>query len=577
MTNKEIADVFEEIAELLEIKGENPFRIRAYQKANLTIANLPYSVVDVYNNKGKDVLMKIPGIGSGIADKIEELIKNNGMLEYLDRLKKEIPESLTELMKVPGLGPKKVKLFYDKLEIKSIEDLEKAIKEEKLKDLEGIREKSIENILKGIELRKKSKGRITLGVALPLAETIVKELKSMKEVAKISYAGSLRRGKETVRDIDILITSKKPEIVMKVFISLPIVKEILAHGETKSSILTRENIQVDLRVVEPESFGACLLYFTGSKEHNIRLRERAIKIGLKINEYGVFRNKDNKKIAGLTEEEIYKSLNLQFIPPELREDRGEVEASENRDIPELIEEKDIKGDLHIHSKATDGNEEIEEIAEYVLEKGYEYIAITDHSQSLKMVHGLTSYELLKHSEEIRKVNNKFKNIQILTGSEVDIKVDGKLDYDDSVLAELDFIVASIHSNFNLDRKVMTDRIKKAINNKYVTVIGHLTGRLLGERDAYELDIEEILKECKIAGTMLELNAYPNRLDLNDINLKLVKDSGVKIVISTDAHNKHQLDFMNFGVITAKRGWLEKKDVANTYSFTDFLKLLKNKK
>lgn len=376
MTNKEIADVFEEIAELLEIKGENPFRIRAYQKANLTIANLPYSIAEIYNNRGKTVLMEIPGIGSGIADKIEELIKTNGKLKYLDNLKKEIPESLTELMKVPGLGPKKVKLFYDKLEIKSIEDLEEAIKEEKLKDLEGIREKSIENILKGIELRKKSKGRITLGVALPLAETIVKELKSIKEVAKISYAGSLRRGKETVRDIDILITSKKPEIVMKVFISLPIVKEILAHGETKSSILTRENIQVDLRVVEPESFGACLLYFTGSKEHNIRLRERAIKIGLKINEYGVFRNKNNKKIAG---------------------------------------------------------------------------------------------------------------------------------------------------------------------------------------------------------TMLELNAYPNRLDLNDINLKLVKDSGIKIVISTDAHNKHQLDFMNFGVITAKRGWLEKKDVANTYSFTDFLKLLKNKR
>ncbi len=567
-----MAAIFNEIADLLEIKNENPFRIRAYRKAAQNIESLTQDVEEMAK---KGALEDIPGIGKDLAGKIQEIVAT-GRLKYYEKLKSQIPTVILEMMSIPGIGPKTAKLLYDKLKIKSIGQLEKLARTHKICVLPGIKEKSEENILRGIGLFRKGKERMPLGTALPIAMEIINKLKALPEVNKISYAGSLRRMKETIRDIDILITSTRPKRIMDTFVSLPRVKEILANGETKSSILLKDGIQVDLRVVEPESFGAALLYFTGSKAHNIHLRRLANEMGYKISEYGIFKEATERRIAGKEEADVYKILGLVYIPPELREDTGEIEIAKKDKLPRLVKLGDILGDLHVHSKWSDGAHSFEELAEAAKKRGYQYIAITDHSKSLPVAGGLSESELRKQIKEIRKLNKKLRGIPLLTGAEMDILPDGRLDIPDDILAQLDIVIAAIHSGFKQSKGQLTKRIVNAMKNRYVRIIAHPTGRLMGTRDAYELDFEEIFKVAKDTNTALEINAFPQRLDLNDINSKRAKELGAFIAIATDAHTIDQLDNMSLGVSVARRGWLEKKDILNTSPLQTLLKRITKK-
>lgn len=572
MKNQEIAKIFNDIADMLEIQGENPFRIRAYRRAAMNIEGLAKDISDM----PKEELIKIPGIGEDLAGKIEEYVKT-GKLNFYENLKKAVPEGLSNLLSVPGLGPKTAKLLYERLKIKDIDELERLAKEHKLSGLPGIKEKTEENILKGIEMLKRGIERQPLGKVLPLANDIYEHLKKKAPLDKISLAGSIRRWKDTIKDIDILATSKDPKAVMDVFVHLPHVKEVLMRGSTKSSIVTNEGIQVDLRVVAEESFGAALAYFTGSKAHNIRLREMAVKAGLKINEYGIFREKDNKKIGGEKEEDIYRILGLPYIPPELREDAGEIEAALENRLPVLIELKDIKGDLHVHTKLSDGSHDFDELIKAAIERSYEYIAITDHSKGLGIARGLTIEKLLDEKKEIDSLNKKLKGFRLISGTEVDIRSNGEMDFPDEVLKRLEIVVASIHSGFRQGKDKIMKRLISAMKNPYVSIIAHPTGRLMGERDPYDIDIEELLKVAKETGTAIEINAYPLRLDLNDVYAKKAKEMGVPIVISTDTHLISQFDYMAYGVSIARRGWLEKKDVLNTLPYNLLLEKLKKKK
>jgi len=572
MKNQEIAAIFNEIAGLLEIKGENPFRIRAYRRAAMNIEGHSKNVADLT----REELLEIPGIGKDLEEKIEEYLKTEKIASY-EELKKEVPAGLSGLLSVPSLGPKTAKLLHEKLKIKNIDELEELAKKHKLAGLPGIKEKTEENILKGIGMLRRGKDRQPLGRVLPIASDIVEYLKKNAPVKKISMAGSLRRMKETIRDIDILITSENPHDVMKAFVHLPDIKEVLMHGPTKSSIMTTEGLQVDLRVVEDESFGAALAYFTGSKEHNIRLREMALKKGLKINEYGIFREKDNKRLGGKNEEDVYRILKLQYVPPEMREDRGEIEAAKKNELPNLVELKDIKGDLHVHSKRSDGNYSIEELIDAAEKRGYEYIAITDHTKGLGIARGLNEEKALEEKKEIGALNKKLRGFKLLMGLEVDIRSDGKMDLPDEVLSKMDIVVASIHSGFRQSKEQITKRLVSAMKNPYVSVIAHPTGRLIGERDPYEIDMEHILKVAKETGTAIEINAYPLRLDLNDIHAKKAKELGVKIAISTDAHLLSQFEYMSYGVSIARRGWLEKEDVLNTLKYGSLMKVLQGKR
>jgi len=415
-----------------------------------------------------------------------------------------------------------------------------------------------------------------LGTALPLAEEIVESLRQLKATDKINFAGSLRRKKETIGDIDILVTSQKPEKIMKTFTSLPQVREILAEGPTKSSVITKDDIHIDVRVVEPISFGAALQYFTGSKAHNIKLRELAIKRSLKINEYGVFDVKTDRRVAGESEEEIYQILNLPFIPPELREDRGEIESAQENKLPQLIEYSQIKGDLHLHTKWSDGAHNIRQMAEAAKKRDYNYIAITDHSQSLKFAGGLTEERLREQMEEIRRINQELDDFTVLSGIEVDIKSDGSLDFSDEILSKLDVVIAAIHSGFKQESKIITERLIGAMQNRFVSIIAHPTGRLIGYRESYQVDIDKIMDMTARTGTILEINAYSERLDLNDVYCRMAKEKGVQLAIETDAHSIDGLKFMNLGVDVARRGWLEKKDVINTLPLDKLLKRVKNK-
>lgn len=572
MKNQAIANVFNEIADLLEIQGENTFRIRAYRRAAQNIEGMP----DDVSKLSKKELLEIPGIGHDLAEKIEEYI-STGKISSLEELKKEVPGDIISLLSVPGLGPKTVKLLHDKLKIKNIDELERLAKEHKLSGLPGIKEKTEENILKGIELIKRGIERRPLGFVLPIANDIFEHLKNKQGIKKISIAGSIRRRKDTIKDIDILAISSNPQDVMKEFVRLPHVKDVLMHGPTKSSIITQEGIQVDLRVVDDESFGAALAYFTGNKEHNIRLREMAVKKGLKINEYGIFREKDNKKLGGKEESDIYEVLGLQYVPPEMREDTGEIEAAMNNALPKLIELKDIKGDLHVHTKESDGNHTLEELVDGARAKGYEYIAITDHSKGLGIANGLNEERIMEEKKEIDALNKKLKGFKILFGIEVDIKSDNKMDFADEVLSKMDIVVASIHSGFKQSKEQLTQRIVSAMENPYVSVIAHPTGRLIGERDPYEIDMDYILKTAKETGTAIEINAYPLRLDLSDIYVKKGKELGVKFVISTDTHLVSQFDYMPYGISVARRGWLEKKDVLNTGGYEELVQILQREK
>ena len=562
MKNQEIGKIFRQIASILEIKGENPFRIRAYERAARNIESMPEGVEDfIKDDKAKD----IPGIGKDLEEKIKEIVSTGG-LQYLEGLKKDIPKGLLDILDIPGIGPKTAKMLHEKLGIRDLVMLERMAHAGRVKGLPGMKKKTEENILRGIELLKRSHDRMDLSTAMDVADIFVRQLKKIKEVKKTDPAGSLRRKKDTIRDIDILVSSRKPRKVMDIFAGLPEVRDVLAKGPRKSSIVAEDGIQVDVRVIDEDSYGAALVYFTGSKAHNIKLRKIAIKKGLKLNEYGIFRRK--KRVCGRTEKEVYKVLGLPYIIPELREDRGEVEAAREGKLPELVESRDIKGDLHVHSNWSDGGSSIEALVKEAMMLGYEYIAITDHSQGLKIAGGLGKEKLKQKRKEIERLSKKYKDIRILCGTEVDIDSDGRLDYSDDILKEMDIVIGAIHSGFKQSREKLTRRIVKACQNQYVHMIAHLTGRLWGAREPYEVDIEEILKVCLDTDTVLEVNSFPQRLDLNDINCRMAKDFGVKIAVNTDAHIAKQLRTMKFGIAVARRGWLEKKDVINTLSLKD---------
>ncbi|MEK7846898.1 MAG: DNA polymerase/3'-5' exonuclease PolX [Nitrospinota bacterium] len=567
MKNLEIAQMFERIADILEFKGENRFKINAYRKASRVIGSLSEDIEHLHK---ENRLMDIPGVGSGIAEKITEYLDTGKMSKYEEAIK-GVEIGLIKLMDIPGLGPSTLKMVYKELGIKDVEGLEKAASEGRLQVLKGMGEKKEENILRGIRLFKESQQRISIGKALPLVKEIINSLKKKTGVKEIEPAGSLRRMKETIGDIDILASGSNGKEIISAFVSLPIVKDVLASGETKGSIIVEGNIQVDLRVVEKDSFGAALQYFTGSKLHNIHLREMAKRLGLKISEYGIFRG--DKKIGGEIEENIYSAIGLDWIPPELREDRGEIEAAGKKSLPNLVRVEDIKGDFHVHSNWSDGAESVEEIVEMARELGYQYIAITDHSKSTKIANGLTEERLSKQIKEIRELNKKLRGIKILAGSEVDIKTDGTLDFPEELLKELDIVVAAIHIGFKEDEETITNRVVSAMENPYVNIIAHPTGRLISSREPYKLNIKKIFEVAVETGTAIEINAFYDRLDLNDVHCKMAKGMGVKMAIGTDAHNSSQLQMMEYGLGVARRGWLEKRDLINTMSYKELMERL----
>ena len=572
MENADIAKIFEEIADLLEIKNDNPFRVRSYRNAALIIGGFPESMRSIVERDEKE-LENIKGIGKSIHEKIVEIVKT-GKCQFHDELLKELPPGLLELLEVSGIGPKKVQLLYEKLGIQSVDELENAAKKGKLRDLPHMGEKTEEKILKAIQELKSRKGRFRLSLALAYAEPLVAYLKKIPGVIQVEPAGSLRRWKDTIGDVDILVTCKKDAPVMDRFVKYPDVKEIIAKGDTKSTAILKSGLQVDVRVLDEKSFGAALQYFTGSKAHNIAIRDRAKKMGLKISEYGVFEEKTGKKVAGENEEDVYKAVGLPWIPPELRENMGEVEAAERGKLPRLVEIKDIKGDLHVHSSESDGIHTLEEMVSYAMQKKYEYIAITEHSKAVGVAHGLDDERALKQIKAIDKINIQLKGFKILKGTEVDIKADGSLDHSEEVLRQLDVVVGAIHSKFNMTVDEMTDRIIKAMSTGLINIIAHPTGRIVGVREPYPVDMPKIIEAAKKYGVMLELNSYPERLDLNDSHCRLAKEIGVMVAISTDSHNRLHLDYIRYGIHTARRGWLEKDDVLNTRPLKEVLKILK---
>ncbi len=568
MRNKEVAEIFNKVAALLEIKGDNPYRIRAYQKAAQTVEALTVDLESLANQGKLEIL---PGIGADLANKIKEILKT-GTLKIYEDLKREIPLFLLNFLEIPGLGPKKVKVLYEKMGITSIEELEKACREHKIAKLPGFGWKTEENIIKGIKLFKEKTGRKPLGEVLKLAEEIIEILKKESPVENIAVAGSIRRKRETVKDIDILITSFKSEKVMKKITEIPLVEEVIAFGETKTSVRLRPGIQMDVRVVEPDSWGAALAYFTGSKAHNIRVRELALEKGLKINEYGVF--KGEEKIAGKTEEEVYASIGLPFIPPELREDRGEIEAALQGNLPKLVEYNEILGDAHVHSKYSDGTASLEEIISKAEKLGIFWVAICDHSQGLKVAGGVSIEDLFKKKKHIEELNKRFDKVKLIFGAEVDILSDGTLDYPDEILAEIDFVIAAIHTGFQQPEEQITNRIISALKHPLVHAVAHPTGRVIGEREPYAVNMTKILELAAKYGKALEINAYYKRLDLNDINSKAAKEKGVPLIIGTDAHFIDQMEYIPLGVAVARRGWCERKDILNTLSYEEFISWLK---
>lgn len=587
MLNKQIAEIFRKTAEILEIKGDNPFKIRAYLRGAEAVENITEDLEDV-EREGR--LRQISGIGHDLAGQISEFI-GYGRISHFNELKKSIPEGLLELLSIPGVGPKTAKLLYDQLKISDIQTLEKYAKEGRLRNLPGFKAKSEENILRGIELVKKGHERMDLGTAFSCAQRFVSVLEKNPVVKKINVGGSLRRMKDTVRDIDILVASSKPKDVMDTFVKINEVKSILGEGVTKSSVVTKEGVQVDLRVVEERSFGSALLYFTGSKAHNIKLRQIAIKKNLKFSEYGVFPVRNYKKAgrksnvlsgvgkkekniaAGFSEKEIYRILGMPYIEPELREDTGEIEAAIKNKLPDLIKVSDIKGDLHTHSSYSDGHYSIKEMALAALDKGYEYIALTDHSVSLKVANGVDLSRLKQKRLEIEKLNKELK-IKILFGAEVELDSEGNTDYSDKVLSGFDIVIGAIHSGFRQSKEKVTKRLVKACRNRHIDIIAHPTGRLWGVRDAYEVDFNAFFKVAADTGTFLEISSFPTRLDLNDINARRAKEAGARLAISTDSHHIEQLDYIKFGVATARRAGLSKKNVVNTLSLKELLKVKK---
>lgn len=566
--NAEIAAMFDQAAELLEIKGDNPFRCRAYRRAARIVEGLPKSITGLLK-EGQD-LSELPGIGKDLAGKIAAIVAT-GKFDLLESLKRELPSDLGEMAALPGLGPKRVKLLYDRLRIRSIEDLRRAVKRGRLREIRGFGAK-IEEKLRAALSKPATKKRFKLATAEAEAEELAAFLRQDLDDGKVVVAGSYRRRRDTVGDLDILVTARDGLAIGSRLAKYENVVNVLAHGPTRTAVVLRSGLQVDLRVVPAMSYGAALLYFTGSKAHNVALRRLANERGWKLNEYGLFAGK--RRIAGASEEEVYKKLDLSFVPPELREDRGEIDLAKKKHLPTLISVPDIRGDLHVHSNWSDGTAAISEMAEAAKARGYAYVAITDHSQRVTVAHGLDAKRLARHIKEIDRLNDKLKGFTILKGVEVDILDDGRLDLPDEILSRLDIVVAAVHYKFDLSRDTQTERIIRAMDNRNVSILAHPTGRLIGVREPYEVDMDRILAAAQERGCCVEINAEPDRLDLSDVHVQAAKSTGVKIAISTDAHSTAALGYMRFGVDQARRGWLEAGDVINTRSLPELKRILK---
>lgn len=564
MMNKKVAKTFNEIADLLEVKGVD-FKPRAYRKAARKIDSMKDDIRKYYEDES---LREIEGVGKAMEVKIEEIIET-GSLEYLEELKEELPPGLIDVMKVPDIGPKSAKKLYEELNVKDLETLKKEAEAGNIKELKGFGEKTQNKILQGIEMLEETSGRHLLNEVIPVAEDIIDHLEPKAD--RIEKAGSLRRWKETVGDVDILATGETSEL-MDAFADYEKVEEVLVKGETKTSVRLKSGIQADLRVVEGDSFGSALQYFTGAKEHNVPLRQVAIDQGYKLNEYGLFKKESDEKVAGKTEKEIYEKLGMRWIPPELRENRGEIEAAKEDRLPELVGWDEIKGDLQAHSDWSDGHNTVFEVAEEAQRKGYEYIALTDHSEGLRVADGLTSEDIKEREKEIKEANEEL-DINVISGIEVDIKKDGSLDMDHQTLKELDIVLGAIHSNFKMEGEKQTERIKKAFETSLIDIFAHPTGRKIGERESYDVDIMELIKSAKENDVILEINAFPNRLDLDSLNAREAKEEGVMLSLGTDAHGLNHLEFMRYGIATARRAWLGSEDVVNTRSYDELMKIL----
>ncbi len=577
MENTEIAKIFYEIGDLLEVKGGDRFRIRSYRNAGLVIEGLTESLRRLYDEGGEDALKGIPKIGESIRAKIVELI-TTGRCQYLEDLLKEFPSGMLDVLKVSGIGPKKAALLYKELGIESVEALQKAASQHKVRGLSGFGELSEQKILKAISELKAVSARFKLSVALKYAESITDYIKRVEGTIDVMPAGSLRRWKDTIGDVDILVTCNDSAKVMDRFINYPDVKEVLSKGETKSTVVLKIGLQVDIRTLDKKSFGAALQYFTGSKSHNVALRDRAKRMGLKISEYGVFREKGEKWLAGTKEEDVYGNVGLPWIPPELRENRGEIEAAEEGRLPQLLGLSDIRGDLHVHTKESDGTYSLEDMVEAAQKKGYEYVAITNHSKAVGVAHGLDEKRVLEEFKAIDTVNAQLRKkgdkFRVLKGTEVDIRADGSLDHPEELLSKFECVVAAVHSSFKMSSADMTKRIIRAVSSNKVHILAHPTGRLIGSREPYEVDMEKVMDEAKRCGVSLELNSYPERLDLNDVHCRLAREKGVPVAISTDAHSIHHYDNIVYGIHNARRGWLEKKDILNARPLCELLKFLK---
>ncbi len=566
MTNREVCEIFQEIAEILEILGENPFKSRAYRNAARVLESANVDVQDLVRD-GR--LEEVPGIGSALAAKIRELVAT-GRLAYYEDLKQKVPRDVLEMLKIPGVGAKTVQVFLHH-NITSIQELEAAARDQRLRELPGIGKKTEEEILHGLAAMQERQKRWLLSVAAMAVKEIRGYLAGLDKAARVEAAGSYRRGRETVGDLDFVVASDDAPAVIARFVDAPWVREVVAEGDLKATVITVWGIQADLYVVAPSLFASTWHHFTGSKEHNVALRERARQHGWKISEYGIV--KEEETLTPATEEEFFQLIGLSYIPPEMREGRGEIEAAERGELPRLVETGDIRGDLHVHSRASDGTNTLEELAEAAMAMGYRYLAVTDHSRSLAFTNGLTEERLKEQREEIDRLNRELQNFRLLAGTEVDILSDGRLDFDDRMLSQLDVVVASVHSGFRQDQETLNRRLETVLKNEHVDIIGHPPGRLIGRRDPYALDVGRVLELAADTGTALEINANPDRLDLSDAYVRQGIDLGVRFAIDTDAHQVNSLDDMRYGMLTARRGWAQRQDVINTLPLDELEKWL----
>jgi DNA polymerase (family 10) len=573
MKNSEVALVFYEIADLLELQGV-AFKPQAYRRAASAIEHLETDIEGMVSDgrhKG------ITGVGEAIARKIEELVKT-GELDYLMKLRAEIPPGMIEILRVPDVGPKTAMLLHKELGISSVAELKEAAANHRLKGLKGFGEKAEERIIQGIRVLESGGGRTLLGEALPVAEAYVEYLRNRLSIDAISLCGSLRRGKETIGDVDILVGSGDAESVTKAFLGYPSVEKVLMSGSTKSSVQIHDGLQVDLRVVGLESYGAALQYFTGSKEHNVQIRRIGVELGLKVNEYGVFERDSGQRVAGDSEAGVYESLGLACVPHELREDAGEVDASRKRILPELIEPSQVRGDFHVHSDWSDGSDPIDAIVAAAARRRYSFVAVTDHTAGLAIANGLTPDRLRKQVDAVRRIQEEYgDSIRVLAGTEVDIKADGSLDLPSSALKDLDVVIASVHSRMKMDAEAMTMRVTRAIESGHVDIVGHPTGRIIGRRDPVKMDIQRVLEVAREARVAMEVNSFPDRLDLCDVHCRLAKERGVVLAIGTDSHSVRHLDYLRLGIVTARRGWLTKENVLNAMSSDELDRWLRGRR